>query len=133
MIDRRPYHIVLVSEPLNCDSTLSILTFFLFDCLTEGITTLLVFGYIPSHLDMVKCDGSRFQFYANAAIYARFLVRVGFNSHSGYNICYTLPDKLSHHIRVFVCCSQRLPGTFPSPRDQNNLEAWIPIGQTSVE
>jgi hypothetical protein len=66
---------------------------FLFDYLTEGITTRLVFGHIPSHLDMVKCDGSRFQFCANAAIYPRFLVKVGFNNHSGYNISYTLPDK----------------------------------------
>ena len=28
--------------------------------------------------------------------------RIGF-SHSGYNIPYTLPDKLSHRILVFVC------------------------------
>ena len=28
----------------------------------EGITTLFVFGHIPSHLSMVKCSGSRFQF-----------------------------------------------------------------------
>ncbi|XP_064789843.1 ADP-ribosylation factor-like protein 3 isoform X1 [Oncorhynchus masou masou] len=43
----------------------------------------------------------------------------------------------------FQCCANaalcpqiliwRLPGTYPSSRDQNNLEAWIPIGQTSVE
>ena len=31
-----------------------------------------------------------------------FLIWVGFNSHSGYNISYTLPDELSHRIHVFV-------------------------------
>ena len=51
---------------------------------------------------MVKCDGLLFQFCVNAAIYPQFLFRVGFNSHSGYNISYTLPDKLSHRISVFV-------------------------------
>ena len=59
----------LVSEPLNCDYTVSALMFCLFDCLTGGITTLFVFGHIPSHLAMVKCGGSRFQFFANDAIY----------------------------------------------------------------
>jgi hypothetical protein len=31
----------------------SVLTFCLFDCIEEGITTLFVFGHIPSHLAMV--------------------------------------------------------------------------------
>ena len=44
----------------------------------------------------------------------------------------TLPDELRHS-RVFVNVILRLPGTFHSPRDQNNLDAWILIGQTSVE
>jgi hypothetical protein len=63
-----------VSDPLNCDSTLSrsVLMFCLSDFLMEGITGLLVFGHIPSHLAMVKCGGSRIQFCANAAIYIFF-------------------------------------------------------------
>ena len=101
-------------------------------CLTEGITTLFVFGHITSHLAMVKCDGLRFKFCVNAAIYPRFLVRVGFNSHSGYNISH-LPDELSPRNCVFVNVILRLAGTFPSPRDENNLEALILIGQTSFE
>ena len=28
---------------------------------------------------------------------------------------------------------RKLPGTYPSPRDQNSPEAWIPIGQTSIK
>ena len=76
--------------------------FCLFDCLTEGIVTLFVFDHIPSHLAMVKCGGSRFQFCANAVIYSQFLVWVGFNRHIGYNIAYTIPDELSYRIRVFV-------------------------------
>ena len=55
----------------------SVLTFCLFDCLTEGIITLFVFNHIPSHLVMVKCGGSHLQFCANAAIYPWFLVWVG--------------------------------------------------------
>ena len=67
-----------MSEPLNCASTLSLYRHFA--CLiAEGITTLFIFVHIPSHLSMVKCGGSRFQFCANAAIYPWFLVRVGFN------------------------------------------------------
>ena len=83
---------------------------------------------------MVKFSGLRFQFCVNVAIYPRFLVRVGFNRHRGNNIPNTLNDELSHRVCVYVkCYSQRLPGTFPSLRDQNNLEAWILIGLTSVE
>ena len=74
----------------------------MFDCLTEGITTLFVFGHIPNHLGMVKCNILRFQFCTNAAIYPRFLFWLGFNSHCGYNISYTLPNELSHRISVFV-------------------------------
>jgi hypothetical protein len=51
---------------------------------------------------MVKCGCSGFQFCANAAIHPRFLVWVGFNSHSGNNIAYTLPDELSHRVRVYI-------------------------------
>ena len=80
----------------------SILTFCLFDCLMEGITTLFVFGHLASHLAIVKCGGSLIQFCMNATIYPRFLIRVGFNSLSRYNISYTLPDKLSHRFRVLV-------------------------------
>ena len=54
----------------------SILTFCLFDCLVDGITTLFVFSHIPSQLAMVKYSGSRFQFCANADIYPLFLVGV---------------------------------------------------------
>jgi hypothetical protein len=68
----------------------------------EGITTLFVFNHIPSHLAMVKCSASRFQFSANAAIYLWFLVLVGFNSHSGNDIPYTLPDELSHCVIVYI-------------------------------
>ncbi|CDQ91264.1 unnamed protein product, partial [Oncorhynchus mykiss] len=34
--------------------------------------------------------------YFRKALYPQFLVCVGFNSHRGYNITYTLPDELSH-------------------------------------
>ena len=79
-------------------------------------------------------NGSLFQFCANAAIYPRFLFWVCFNSHRGNNRPYTLPDELSHIVRVNVNVILRgYPGTYPSPRDQNNLEAWILIGQASVE
>jgi hypothetical protein len=44
---------------------------------------------------------------------------------------YTLPYKLTHRISVSV---NIILSGYPehSPRDKNNLEAWIPIGQTSV-
>jgi hypothetical protein len=81
---------------------------------------------------MIKCGRLRFQFCTNAAIYPR--LRVGFNSHSGYNISYTLPNKLSQRLCVYVnIILGSYPGTYPSSRDQNNLEERIPIGQTSVE
>ena len=81
----------IMSGPLNCDFV-PILMFRLFDCLAEGINYIVVFGHIPGHPSMVKCGGSHFQIYANAAIFPRFLVRVGFNSHSGYNISNALPS-----------------------------------------
>ena len=68
----------------------------------EGITTLFVFGHVSSCLAMIKCDGTCFQFCANAAINPQFLVREGFNSHSGYNISYILPYKLAHRVSVYV-------------------------------
>jgi hypothetical protein len=68
----------------------------------EGKTTLFVYDHIPSHLAMVNCGGSHFQFCTNSAIYPRFLIWVGFNSHSGNNIRYTLPDELSHRDSVYV-------------------------------
>jgi hypothetical protein len=93
--------------------------FCLFDSITEGIITLFVFNH------------TLFVFNHNAAIYPRLLVWVGFNSHSGNNIPYTFPDELSHRVRVYVNVIVRgYPEHIP---DQNNLETWIPIGQTSVE
>ena len=86
------------------------------------MTTLFVFSHNPRRPAMVKYSGTRFQFCTKAAIYPWFLGRVGFKSHSGTNFSYTLPY---YYLR--------LPGTYPSLRDENNLEAWIPIGQTSVE
>ena len=82
---------------------------------------------------MVKCAGLHFQFCLNTAIHLQFLVRVGFNSHSGYNISNALPYKLTHRVSVQIDVVLWLTRTYPSLRDQNNLEAWIPIGQTSVE
>ena len=72
-----------------------------------------------------------FSFGVNATTYPQFLVKVGFNCHGGYYISYTLPYELSH--RMSLDHFRKLPGTYPSPRDHNNPEAWIPIGQTSVE
>ena len=69
-----------------------------FDCLTDGITTFFIFNHIPSHLAVVKCGRTHFQFCAYAAIYPR----LGCYSHSGNNIPYTLPDELSHRVRVNV-------------------------------
>ena len=60
MIDCRPCHIPLVSEPLNCDYFVSILTLSLFDCLAEGIATLFVFGHVYGHLALVKSSGLSF-------------------------------------------------------------------------
>ena len=96
MIDYRPCHIGLVSEPMNCDSTFSILTLSLFDCLAEGIATLFVFGHVSGSLVMIKSRGLRFQFCANAAINPRFLVRRCFNSHSGYDILDALANKFAN-------------------------------------
>ena len=93
-------YVLFLSRRIATPLCLYIPTFGLFDCLTEGITTLFVFCHIPSHDAMVKCNC--FQFCVNSAIYPRFLVRVGLNSHSGYHISYTLPDKLSLRISVFV-------------------------------
>ena len=106
--------------------------FCLFDLIfdMEGITTGCIQPYSQSgnHLAMGKCRGSHFQFCTNAAIYPRFLIWVGFNSHRGNSIRYTLPDE---RVRVHVDVVQ--PGTYPSPRDQNSLEVWNPIVPTSVE
>jgi hypothetical protein len=41
------------------------------------------------------------------------------------------PQLLNDSVRQ--CYFRRLPRTYPSPRDQNNLKAWIPVGQISVE
>ena len=80
----------------------SVLTLCIFDCLAEGITTLFLFGHVSSHLAMSKCGASHFQFCANAAVNPLFLVRKGFNSHSGYNISIALPNKLTHRVRLYV-------------------------------
>jgi hypothetical protein len=77
-------------------------TFSLLDCFAEGITTLFAFFHIPSLLALVKYGGLCFPLCANSHIYPWFLVVEGFNSHSGYNISYELPDKLIHHIGICV-------------------------------
>ena len=59
---------------------------------------------------------------ANAAINPWFLVGEGVNIRRGYNITDALAYKLA----------LRLSGTYPSPHDRSNLEAWNPIGRTSV-
>ena len=102
VIDCRPCHIRLVFELLNCDYFVSILTLRLLACLAEGIATLFVFGHVSSRLAMIKCGGSRFQFCANAIINPRFLVRKGFNSHSGYDISDALANKLAHQVSVYI-------------------------------
>ena len=105
----------------------------LFDYLAEGIATVLVFGRVSSHLAMIKNGGSCLQFCANAAIYPRFLVREGFNSHRGYNITDALANKLSRRVSVYMSMLlSGLPRTYPSPRDRSTLESWNPIGQTSA-
>jgi hypothetical protein len=68
-----------VSEPLNCDYFVSILTLSLFDSLAEGIAILFVFGHVSGNLALVKSSGSRFQVHLNAAINPRFLVWECFN------------------------------------------------------
>ena len=78
----------------------STLTLCLFDCLAEAITTLFVFSHVFSRSAMIKYSGTCFQFCTNTAINPRFLVREGFNSHSGNNISYTLPDNLSHRVSI---------------------------------
>ena len=75
----------------------------LLDCRAEGITTLFVFGHVSSRLAMIKSGGSRFQFCADAAIYPRFLDRIGFNSHSVYSLiclkkCWLLSDSMCYLI-----------------------------------
>ena len=80
----------------------SILSLCLFDCLTEGIAELFVFGHVSSRLAMIKCGGSRFQFCANAVINLRFLFRKGFNCHSGYDISDALANKLAHQVSVYI-------------------------------
>lgn len=81
----------LVSELLSSDSTVSVLTFCLFDCVTEVIAGLFVHVNVPSHLAMVKCNGSRFQLCTNVAI------KFGFSSnrHSRNNVLHVLPDEPS--------------------------------------
>ena len=57
-----------------------------------------------------------------AGIFPRFLVWVRFNRHNGNNICqYTSWWTQSACPCKHKCYSLRLPGTYPSPRDQNNL------------
>ena len=102
VIDCRPSHICLLSEPLNCDNFVSILTLSLFDCLAEGIATLFVFDHVSGRLAMIKSSGLRFQFCANAAINSQYLVGEGFNSHRGYNITDALSNKLTHRISVYI-------------------------------
>ena len=91
-----------MSEPLNCDSTVAILTLSLFDCLAEGIATQFVFGHVSGHLAMVKSSGSRFQFRANAATNPWLLVGECFNTCCGYDVANALANKLAHRISVFV-------------------------------
>ena len=109
----------------------SIMTICLFDCLEEGIARLFVFGHVSGRLAMIKSGGSRFKFCVNAAINPLFLVREGFNCHSGY-----ISDALANRSpsqRIHQCCCMTLSGSYPSPCDRRNLEAWNLIGQTSIE
>jgi hypothetical protein len=110
----------------------------LFDCLTEGITILFVFGHVSSRLAMIKCGGMCFQLCSNAAINPLVLFREGFNSHSGYNISYTRPYILAHRVSVYVeaCYAEayclRLPGTYPSARDRVSRPTCFCAGLFSV-
>ena len=75
---------------------------------------LFVFGQIPSHLAIIKCSGSSFQFCTNAAINTRFLVVEGFNRHRGYHITEALANKLAHRISVYInvivrCYPEHIP------------------------
>ena len=67
-------------------------------CLSHWIATPLCLctGVLPVWFPY------RGKFCSNAAIYPRFLVWLGFNSHSWNNIPYTLPDELSHCVSVYV-------------------------------
>ena len=85
----------------------------------EGMIALFVCCHVPSHLAMVKCGGSGFQFCENAAIYPRFLVRVGLI----VTVDTTYPIN-SVPVSVYTpILPSVLLGTYPRPRDQNNLEA----------
>ena len=107
VIDCWPCHIPLVSEPLNCDYFVSILTLSFFDCFAEGIATLFVFGHVSGHLALIKSNGLRFQFCANAAINPRFLGEC-FNRRCGYNITDALANKLGLRISVFMLLSDTM-------------------------
>jgi hypothetical protein len=59
-------------------------------------------------------------------------------SHSGNHIPYTLPDELSHHVRVHVNVilignPEHIPVRVIKTRGLGHVEAWISIVQTSVE
>jgi hypothetical protein len=86
--------------------------------------------HVPSHLAVDKCGGSRIQLHTNAAIYPRFLVWISSHRHSRY-IFYALPGEPRHSPCICRYYSQRPPGTFLSPSDQNSLGAQI--GQTNIE
>ena len=106
----------------------------MFDYLAAGIGTLFVFGHVSGHLALIKSNGSRFQFCANAAINPQFLVGECFNRRCEYNITDALANKLAHQISVFIyVIVQRYLEQYPSPRVRSNLEAWNPIGRTSIE
>jgi hypothetical protein len=66
------------------------------------------------------------------AVYFGHVIQVGSGEKRGL-VASALLYKLTHQVRVPIDVVMRLTGTYPSPRDQNILEAWIPIGQTSVE
>ena len=56
---------------------------------------VFVFNHIPCHLTWLNAVVRIFSF-AQMLPLIQCLVWVGFNSHRGYNILYTLPDELSH-------------------------------------
>ena len=78
----------------------------------EGNNYTVYSAIFPDTLSWLNAV-TRTQFCAYAAIYPRFLVWVGLNSHSGYNISYTLPDELSHRIRVLDVILRGYPECIP--------------------
>jgi hypothetical protein len=97
----------------------------LFDCLAEGIATLFVFGHVSGRLAMIKSSG-----------FARMLSSIhGFWLAKDLMVTVgtTSPMHLLINSLTESTYKSMLTGTYPSPRDRSNLEAWNQIGWTSVE